>query len=187
MDFSIIKYPYGFLTYSVQIWDTAGLEKYRAITKSYFHFSNAILVLVDTTDTFSLAKLEFWLQEIEGNLIDINECQVVVALTKTDQACQIDMNFLDVICYRYNLLYFHTSSKTGENVQEAFNFLIKSAIVKKNKTLISKNAELFRESKPFLEKGVNECSLSTKSPENSSLCLSINGLKKSKDDEKCRC
>ncbi len=49
----------------LQIWDTAGEERYRSIVKSYFNNCVAAIIVYDITnrDTFDKAK-NFWYKEI---------------------------------------------------------------------------------------------------------------------------
>lgn len=160
-----MKYPYGPLEYSVQIWDTVGLEKYRSITKSYFHFSSCVIIAVDVSNPFSLSKLDPWLQDIESNVLDKNLCQIVLALTKTDLEKQIDMSFLEIFCERYDIKYFEVSSKTGENVFDFFDSIIKDAIIRKNKLLLSQNRENFKDYHSSTDR-------STQQNSRNSVCLS---------------
>ena len=57
---------------SVNIWDTAGQEKFLAITKNYFRKADGVLIIFDLTDknsyeSISCCKLEvskFWIHEV---------------------------------------------------------------------------------------------------------------------------
>lgn len=42
----------------LQIWDTAGQEKFRAITESYYRGANGIIVVYDITDAHSFANVK---------------------------------------------------------------------------------------------------------------------------------
>ena len=49
----------------MQIWDTAGQEKFKIITASYYRGGNGVLVVYDITDRDSFDNLNSWLIEIE--------------------------------------------------------------------------------------------------------------------------
>ena len=150
------------MDYNVQIWDTAGLEKYRSITKSYFHSASCIIQLIDVSNPFSLSKLDVWLDEIENNISDKENCQIVLALTKKDLKYQIDMNFLQLFCDRYDLKYFEVSSKSGENVNELFDFTMKQAIIRKNKCLLSQQLSSFKDGQNAIaEKNTQDWSINS--------------------------
>ena len=44
----------------LNLWDTAGQEKYDALTKLYFKGAEAALVVYDMTDEKSFAKAQKW-------------------------------------------------------------------------------------------------------------------------------
>ncbi|XP_054152784.1 ras-related protein Rab-3-like [Oppia nitens] len=49
-------------TIRLEIWDTAGQEKYRTITSSYFRKSDGCLLMYDVTNGQSFNMIEQWLQ-----------------------------------------------------------------------------------------------------------------------------
>ena len=51
----------------MQIWDTAGEERFRTVVSTYFRGAHGILLLYDVTNRDSFKNLENWLIEIEKN------------------------------------------------------------------------------------------------------------------------
>lgn len=49
----------------LQIWNTAGQERFRTITSSYYCGEHSIIVVYDVTDLDSFNNMRNWLQEIE--------------------------------------------------------------------------------------------------------------------------
>ena len=49
----------------LNLWDTAGQEKYDALTKLYFKGAEAALVVYDCTDEKSFAKAQKWVKDLE--------------------------------------------------------------------------------------------------------------------------
>ena len=49
------------------IWDTAGQEKFRAITKSYYRGAKGALVVFDLTRRDSFTNTEKWISELRAN------------------------------------------------------------------------------------------------------------------------
>ena len=49
----------------MQIWDTAGHEKFRTITTSYYKSAHAIIVLYDITDETSFEHIKNWMIDID--------------------------------------------------------------------------------------------------------------------------
>ena len=48
----------------VQIWDTAGHERFRTITTSYVRGSEGILLVYDVTDRNSFESISSWMEQI---------------------------------------------------------------------------------------------------------------------------
>ena len=51
----------------LQIWDTAGEERFRNIAKNYFQSSDGFLVVYDITNKESFDTLDYWIEEIKSN------------------------------------------------------------------------------------------------------------------------
>jgi small GTP-binding protein len=51
----------------LEIWDTAGQEVYRSITKHYYRSSSAIILVYDICSNKSFLNLESWMNEIKQN------------------------------------------------------------------------------------------------------------------------
>lgn len=49
----------------LQLWDTAGEEKFRAVTPMYYRGASAVVLVYDSTDEITFQALERWLKEIE--------------------------------------------------------------------------------------------------------------------------
>lgn len=49
----------------LQIWDTAGHEKFRTITTSYYKSAHAIIILYDITEQSSFDHINNWMIEID--------------------------------------------------------------------------------------------------------------------------
>lgn len=54
-------------TYRVQIWDTAGQEKYRGLISAYYRNTHAIILVYDITNRDSFNNLKYWLEQVELN------------------------------------------------------------------------------------------------------------------------
>ena len=75
--------------YELRLWDTAGQEQYRALTKLFYKDSKVVIFVYDITNKKSFTELNFWVNEIKeslgdepvlgivGNKYDLNEFQEV--------------------------------------------------------------------------------------------------------------
>ena len=119
----------------MQIWDTAGEERFKNIISSYYRGAHGILLLYDVTDRESFKNLNNWLIEIEKNA-NKNVLKVLIG-NKTDLEDKriISYNQGKEFADTYGLKYVETSAKKNLNVTEAFETLgreIMSANVDKN-------------------------------------------------------
>ncbi len=51
----------------MQIWDTAGQESYRSITRIFYKGSHAVILVYDITSRLSFENVMEWKKEIENN------------------------------------------------------------------------------------------------------------------------
>ena len=108
-----------------QIWDTAGQDRFRAITKNYYRGANGILLIFDITDRSSFEHIRNWIEQIKeeapeqiiiylvGNKIDNQNNRVVT----NEEAKKVAEEF--------KLKYYETSAKNNINVDTTFLDLIK--------------------------------------------------------------
>ena len=106
-------------------WDTAGQDRFRTITCSYYRGSHGILVVYDITDRESFENIKTWMQEIEkytqdnvililvGNKCDMNEKREVRYEEGQNLARYYKINFIE------------TSAKNAQNIDKAFTQLAK--------------------------------------------------------------
>ncbi len=112
-----------------KIRDTAGQEKFRTVTTSYYRGASGVLLIYDLTNDASLTNLKLWLDEVKrycekapivlvGNKVDASDKKVdQEAASKFATVSAIDKHFL-------------TSAKTGEKVEEAFMSLTSQVVSK---------------------------------------------------------
>jgi len=105
----------------LQVWDTAGQESFKSITRSYYRGAIGALLVYDVTKKSSFDNVLKWLEEtrtyasdkmvivLVGNKVDIDESRREVTYDE-------GQNF----ALQYNLLFYETSAKNGQNVDEAF-------------------------------------------------------------------
>jgi len=105
----------------VQIWDTAGQEIFRSITRSYYRDSACAIIVYDITDRNSFEKVEDWIRDVRN--LAPPDCILVLFGNKVDlegnRAIQKSQG--QDLADRHGLLFFETSAATGQNVAQAFN------------------------------------------------------------------
>ena len=130
----------GGKTAKIQIWDTAGQDRFRAITKNYYKGAHGIVLLYEITNQKTFDNVKNWINQIKeevtdkvciilvGNKIDAEEKRVVT----TEQGEKMGQDF--------GLMFFECSAKTGENITLAFDEIIKKIV--ENYSKIEKGEKL---------------------------------------------
>lgn len=118
---------------TVQIWDTAGQERYQSFSAPFYRGADCALLVYDITDPITFEHIEAWLQNLLMNSEKdkiYTELPVVIVGNRADQAHLREVSYgkAETWCNSKKLKYFETSAKTGENVEEVFDFLVRKAI-----------------------------------------------------------
>ena len=108
---------------NVQIWDSAGQEKYKSVSKQYFKKAQGIFLVFDLTSRISFEEILNWLdliqKETESGL------PIVLVGNKSDLCDRlISGEEANELANKKNLQYFETSAAKGTNVNEAFYALV---------------------------------------------------------------
>ena len=92
--------------------------------------SDGILLGFDLTNKKTFDQLHYWIHQIEENKSKEYPLCTVLFGNKCDDKEQIEIidDDIETMKKKYNLEYFSTSTKNGINVQNTFEYLIKSIL-----------------------------------------------------------
>ena len=105
----------------LQIWDTAGQESFKAITKIFYRGTNCIFLCYDITRKVSLEHCEGWLNEVRLNAG--NQIVVILVGTQADRvgSKEVTPDIAKEFVEKHKLDYWiETSAKANDNVDELF-------------------------------------------------------------------
>ena len=74
------------LEIDVQLWDTAGEERFRSITTSYYKASQGLLLMYDITRRDTFDNVENWIKSIKDSLGEEEKYVIVLVGNKVDLA-----------------------------------------------------------------------------------------------------
>ncbi len=108
----------------LQLWDTAGQDRFRAIVRAYYRNAVGGLLVFDITNRESFANLTLWLEDAEQNA-DKHHLVFVLVGNKTDQNRHREVSREEGLRYAedHDMEYIETSAKSASNVEEAFHLL----------------------------------------------------------------
>ena len=106
--------------FRIQIWDTAGQENFRSITRAYYKNSVCALVVYDISSRDTFNNVSTWIEDCKnqspktifmalvGNKCDLNDKR------------QVSIEEGRELAERNDMMFFETSAKDGINVEEIF-------------------------------------------------------------------
>ena len=117
VDFMSKNIKYQGQNIKLQLWDTAGQEKYKGLIPSYVRNSSIVFVVYDVSAKISFDNIPKWITFIRsientslvlcGNKIDLNNIEV-----KKEEA--------ESLAQKEGISFFEVSAKTGENIKNMF-------------------------------------------------------------------
>eukprot|EP01129_Flabellula_baltica_P014903 TRINITY_DN7293_c0_g1_i1.p1 TRINITY_DN7293_c0_g1~~TRINITY_DN7293_c0_g1_i1.p1 ORF type:complete len:194 (-),score=32.34 TRINITY_DN7293_c0_g1_i1:29-610(-) len=102
-----------------QIWDTAGQEKFRNITVSYYRQASAVLVVFALDDRSSFEEVRHWIQDAE-NFAEQPLLYYILG-NKSDLPSVIEKSEIEELAEEMDAIYFEVSAANGKGVNECFN------------------------------------------------------------------
>jgi small GTP-binding protein len=118
VEFNVLYFKRGGKKLKLQFWDTAGQECFAPIVRSYYKNIVGVFYVIDLTNSISLKKIDYWLNEFnnhrncETNMIVIgNKCDSNKRIISKDE---MEEKFREK-----NILYIETSAKNNVNTKTA--------------------------------------------------------------------
>ena len=121
----------------LRIFDTAGQERYRAVSASFIKKADGVILIYDISDLDSFEAVDNWIKSIKeigkeklpivlvGNKCDLSDDERKISLKEgQDKAIEFQIPF------------YETSCKDGINIKEVFEKLIDDIIEKGNKNIM---------------------------------------------------
>ena len=110
---------------NIQLFDTAGQERYRSIAKNYIRNADGILLLYDVTDEESFETVDQWISYIK-EIDDENNIEIILIGNKIDEIEKrlISKKKAKDKSNKYNIKYYEICCLNGLNLYEVFNEII---------------------------------------------------------------
>ena len=115
----------------MDIWDTAGQEKFRSLTRQYYRDSQGAIIVFDITKKRTFDSLQTWIDDIQD--YSDKDIPIIIVGNKSDLIDEREVsenNINEFLNDKYT--YFEVSAKYGNNIDLAFN-KIKKLIMENRK------------------------------------------------------
>lgn len=109
-------------TVKFQVWDTAGQEKYMSINKNLFQRVQGIILMYDIARQKTFDNLEKWMELVNQLTSGIPILLIGNKIDLIDER-KISKEMGESFAKNKKLIFFESSGKTGENVEESFIYL----------------------------------------------------------------
>ena len=106
--------------YKIQIWDTAGNEQFRSITRTYYKNSVCAIVVYDITRRESFESVINWIEDCKLNSPKTVFMILVGNKSDLNDNRQVTTEEGEEFATRYGIRFFETSAKDGVNIEEIF-------------------------------------------------------------------
>ena len=118
VDFSTKQIDYQENSIKLQIWDSAGQERYKALIPSYVRGAAMIFIVYDISDRNSFKNITVWISFIKS--VNKDSSILVLVGNKTDLKREISQNEAKELAKKENMIFFEVSAKNGDNIENMF-------------------------------------------------------------------
>ena len=104
----------------VQIWDTAGQDRFRAITKNYYKGAHGIILIYDVTNQITFDNVTNWITQIKEEASDKVTIFLVGNKIDDEKNRKVETEEGKKLAEEFKLKFYETSAKIGTNVETTF-------------------------------------------------------------------
>lgn len=115
----------------LDIWDTGGQERFRALLQLYYRDANAALITYDVSNDRTLESCEYWVNELRNTEENCILCLVGNKCDIPSPERRVDSKRAEAFAVKHGMIWFETSAKTGENINKLFEKIAQEIVKKK--------------------------------------------------------
>ena len=106
----------------LQIWDTAGQESFRSITRIFYRGAHCVFLTYDITREETFSNIIDWLKEVKQHASQDIVIYLIGNRADLEDEREVTKERAIDFCKQYSIdKFFETSAKTGFNVEEVFS------------------------------------------------------------------
>ena len=108
----------------LQIWDTAGQDRFRAITKNYYKGAHGIILIYDVTYRNTFESIRNWISIISQEASEKITIYLVANKIDLENERKVEREEGENLAKELGLPFMEVSAKDGINVDEIFEDLV---------------------------------------------------------------
>ena len=115
----------------MQIWDTSGEEKFKAIAKNFYRGAHGVLLVYDICQKNSFLDVKSWIEQIIENA-DNDDIVMILCGNKCDNEKErkISKEEGENLAKNYGIPFFECSAKNNFNINEIFETMAQKIYTK---------------------------------------------------------
>ena len=146
------------ITYRLNIWDTAGQEKFRSVTRMFLQEANIILLVYSIVDELSFEGLDYWYNTVIDNCG--NDVVIAIVGNKYDLYTEevITEEKAEKYAQNKNAVFKLVSAKTNKgSIDELFDMILDEYIKKSSGNRKNSNIKINNKRKNEVKEKKNKC------------------------------
>ena len=115
----------------MQIWDTSGEEKFKAIAKNFYRGAHGVLLVYDICEKKGFLDVKSWIEQIIENT-DNDNIVMILCGNKIDKEKEriISKQEGENLAKSYGIPFFECSAKNNININEMFTTMAQNIFMK---------------------------------------------------------
>jgi len=112
----------------LDIWDTAGTEKFLSITQNHIRDSNGVILVFDLGNEESFKNLDKWMEKI-NDVVDMKKVEIILVGNKSDLPdIKVSEDMATKYAGEHGIKYMSVSTKEGKNIEYLFELMAISCV-----------------------------------------------------------
>ncbi len=108
----------------VKVWDTAGQEQYKALTKNFYRNSDGVIIVYDVSERETFEKVQGWVESINEYSDKERNIQKIIVANKVDLPRKVTTEEGKKLAEKYNIPFFEASAKDDSGIKEFMTKII---------------------------------------------------------------
>ena len=112
----------------IQIWDTAGMERYRSITNAYYKGAKGVIIVYDICRKKSFDNVDNWIEDFKSKADEDAVILLIGNKSDLNEQREVSIEEAELKAQKNKYGFMETSAKDNNNVEKAFETLFEEIV-----------------------------------------------------------